>query len=93
MNNAQDPNQLSSNRQAELRVWMFRNRLTYSEIGRRMDGITCSGVLRLVQGARMPVARHRQMLALGIPEELLPAPLDVPCGPRPRASSPTGGGV
>lgn len=74
-----------ADRMTELRVWMLRRKLTYVEIGRRMGGLTSGGVLRLVQGDRMPVERHQQMLALGIPVELLPVPMDVPAGRPPRA--------
>lgn len=84
MKTIQEPNQLFFDRQAEFRIWMLRNKLTFVEIGKRLGGMTGSGVCRLIQGERMPVARHQQMLALGIPEELLPFPLDVPLGRKPH---------
>ena len=88
MESTQEIIRLSADRQAELRVWLIRNGMTYAEIGRRM-GITSSGVLRLVQGERMPTKRHSEMVGMGIPADLLPQPLDVPFGPPRKHPLPT----
>jgi transcriptional regulator with XRE-family HTH domain len=70
----------------DLRIWMLRHGVTYSYLGNAM-GITGNGVMKLLRGERMPVARHRELLELGLPFHLLPMPLDVPAGPKSRASA------
>lgn len=67
---------------------MIRNSLTYVAIGKHL-GMSGSGVLRLISGKRMPVKRHAQLLELGVPEYLLPYPLDVPRGPKKKNASPS----
>jgi transcriptional regulator with XRE-family HTH domain len=64
-------------------VWKERQGVSYNEMGRRM-GITGVRVSNLCHGDRMPTHRHAQLIAIGVPRELLPEPLDVKPGPKPR---------
>lgn len=70
-------------RQEKLRLWMSRNRWTYARLARSLD-ITSNAVAKLCNQSTMPVRRHAQIVTLGVPAELLPQPLDVKPGPKPR---------
>jgi hypothetical protein len=63
---------------------MIRNGITYASLGKAL-GITGNGVQRLLQGTRMPVARHHELHELGLPPHLLPPAQDVRPGRKPRA--------
>lgn len=75
-----------ADRVRHLRAWMVLNGITFSALGEKL-GISNSGAQLLLKGERMAVARHKECLALGVPEELLPRPEDVPMG-RPRVELP-----
>lgn len=77
------PNLTSLTRQEALRLWLSRNGLSFSELGRRL-GVTPNSVSKLCDQETMPVRRHAQLLEQGLPAELLPRPLDIKPGPRPR---------
>jgi transcriptional regulator with XRE-family HTH domain len=77
------PNLTSLTRQEALRIWLSRNGLTFSELGRRL-GVTPNSVSKLCDQETMPVRRHAQLLEQGLPAELLPRPEDIKPGPRPR---------
>ena len=79
-----DSNQTFFNRQAELRVWMFRNDITFEAIGRELK-VTGHAVAKMLKGERMPSLRYHQIKSCFlIPDNLLPLPLDVPTGPKPK---------
>ncbi len=77
------PNLTSLTRQEALRLWLSRNGLSFSELGRRL-GVTPNSVSKLCDQETMPVRRHAQLLEQGLPAELLPRPEDIKPGPRPR---------
>ncbi len=77
------PNLTPLSRQEALRVWMARNNLTFTEMGRRMD-VTANNVSKQCDQDTMPVHRHEQLREMGVPEELLPVALDLKPGPKPR---------
>jgi hypothetical protein len=76
-----DANQIRFDRQAEIRIWLFRNGLTFVELGRRM-GVTGNAVLRMLRQPRLSIRRYEQLLAVGVPAELLPHAEDVRRGPK-----------
>ena len=71
------------NRQEALLLWMHRAGQTYTRMGAALD-VTPNAVSKLLGNETIPVQRHKQFLALGVPEELLPQPLDIKPGPKPR---------
>lgn len=72
------------NRQESLRLWMGRTDNTFKAWGRQL-GISGKAVSSLCDNETMPTARHAQLVALGVPKELLPPPLDIKPGPKPKA--------
>ena len=43
-----------------------------------------AGPRMLIARETIPVERYNQLRALGFPEDILPIPLDIPRGPRPK---------
>jgi hypothetical protein len=79
-------------RMRRLRVWKVENGVTWTEMGKHMKGVTGrpvtgNAVQKALQGARMPVDNHRALREAypNLPAELLPIPLDVSPGPKPKA--------
>lgn len=70
-------------RREKLEVWMRREGVTFVALGRHC-GVTPYNVAKLLRQETMPVRRHEQLAAFGVPAELLPAPLDIKPGPKPR---------
>lgn len=66
-----------------LKEWMANHNITYRALGKQL-GISLSGAVQLLSRPTIPTARHSQLLALGFPEDLLPPPLDLPSGPKPK---------
>lgn len=77
------PNLIPVNRQEALLLWMRRTSQTYVRLAGEM-GLTGNAVSKLLSQETMPTHRHRQLLDLGVPEELLPQPMDIKPGPKPR---------
>lgn len=74
-------------RQEALLIWLRRRGLQQCDIARRL-GIGQNTVSRWLNADTIPSWRHRQLLSLGIPEGLLPAPVDIAPGPKRRATRP-----
>ncbi len=79
-------NPIQPTRQEALRLHLVRVKLSFREIGRRIN-VSGSAIAKLCDQETMPVHRHAELMALGIPAELLPAPLNIKPGPKPRAVS------
>jgi len=47
-------------------------------------GISGNAVSKLCDQDTMPVHRHKQLRNLGVPAELLPEPMDLKPGPKPK---------
>lgn len=77
------PNLIPVNRQEALLLWMRRTGRTYVSLGSEIN-VSGNAVSKLLGQETMPTHRHRQLLELGVPEELLPQPLDLKPGPKPR---------
>lgn len=72
----------TESRYERLYNWMLEHRISYPALAKAL-GISESGARRLCNSETIPVERHKQFLALGFPEELLPIGRDRPKG-RPR---------
>jgi hypothetical protein len=69
---------------ADLRRWLYLNNITVADLS-RVCGISKPGIRVALMKDRMPVRHHEAITAAwpDLPVELLPAPLDIPTGPRP----------
>lgn len=74
-------------RQEALRLWLARQGIRQRDIAKRL-GIGENTISRWLGANSIPTWRHRQLLSLGIPEALLPAPVDIAPGPKRRATLP-----
>lgn len=70
-------------RHDKLVLWLKKNGLDFAKLGKAI-GITRVSVGRLCRSETIPVRRHKQLTALGVPADLLPEPLDLNPGPRRR---------
>lgn len=76
--------QLDITRQDMLSIWLKKNGRTQADIARALEVGEVS-VSRWMRAASIPEKRHEQLVKLGIPAELLPAPLDITPGPKKKA--------
>lgn len=75
------PEYIELTRLERLIIWMRRNNINFSEIGESL-GITRMSAGRLCKAERIPSSRHRELVQLGIPTDLLPPAEDVRRGPK-----------
>lgn len=68
-------------RTVRLRRWMSAYSVTYRWLGEQI-GISGQAVRYFLTGETIPIERHRQLVELGVPVDLLPVALDVPSGPH-----------
>lgn len=73
-----DPN--GSDRQTSLKAWLVYHGVPMHKLASAI-GVHPSMVSRIIRGERAPAKRIQQLIALGIPEELLPAPSPPPGRP------------
>ncbi|MBN2140859.1 MAG: helix-turn-helix transcriptional regulator [Desulfovibrionaceae bacterium] len=76
-------NSIQPTRQESLRLYLGRAGLSFREIGRRID-VSGAAIAKLCNQETMPTRRHAELIAMGIPAGLLPEPLDIKPGPKPR---------
>lgn len=62
---------MAMSRKEMLRRWMLEWNLTYSDFAKRL-GVSVSGAFHLLNRDSIPKERHAALLALGVPEALLP---------------------
>lgn len=72
---------LNLNRQGRLIGWLKQEGITQAEIARSLSASEQT-VSRWIRSDSIPSWRHRQLVAFGIPEELLPPAIDIPSGPK-----------
>lgn len=70
-------------RQELLHLWFRRNGIRQREIAARL-GMSETCFCRLLRKDSISTWRHQQLLALGLPPELLPQARDIAPGPRRR---------
>lgn len=73
-------------RQAKLEAFLSAHRISKSQLAELL-GIHGSYVGKICSGERRPKEHIEQLIALGIPADLLPSPCDGRPGPKPRAAS------
>ena len=71
-----------ASRYEKLRRWMRAHAITFAAIARQTGAGTTTIQIQLA-GETMPVHRHKELVALGFPPELLPRAQDLKRGPRP----------
>lgn len=74
-------------RQDRLRAWLALHGIRFGELAEQL-GVHPSMITRIVKGERAPAKRIRQLLELGIPEDLLPEPSPPPGRPAKNARTP-----
>lgn len=62
---------MAMSRKERLRRWMLEWDLTYSDFAKRL-GVSVSGAFHLLNRDSISKERHAALLALGVPEALLP---------------------
>ena len=70
-------------RQERLSIWLRREGVSVSSIAQRLN-VQVMTVSRWLKAERLSSWRHRQLVELGIPAELLPPAVDVAPGPQKR---------
>lgn len=73
--------QIDLTRQAMLLGWLKQNGITQSSIAQALE-TSGQSVSRWMRAETIPSWRHEQLLKFGIPEELLPRPMNIPSGPK-----------
>ena len=71
-----------ASRHDRLRRWMLMHSISIAALARQI-GASNSSVLYWLKNETMPVRRHRELVALGFPPELLPRAADIRRGPHP----------
>ena len=71
-------------RAVRCREWMQEHNITFPALATQLGLKSDTGPRMLIARETIPVERYNQLRALGFPEELLPIPLDIPRGPRPK---------
>lgn len=87
MESAEHVTLTTATRQERLAIHLRRNNLTFAHIGRLL-GCSRGSANRLCNAETAPTRRVEQLLELGIPADLLPTPLDIAPGPKPREHQP-----
>jgi len=71
----------STDRQHKLEAWLSYHRILKNRLAIEL-GVHPSMISRIIKGDRAPKERIQQLVALGIPEPLLPAPSRPPGRPK-----------
>lgn len=75
-------------RAEKLEVYLKRRKLTFVHIAKSIS-VTPTSARRMLSNNFIPTWRFNQLLAAGIPEELLPPARDVAPGRKPKSQSKT----
>ncbi len=70
-------------RQAALMLWLEERQISYQALA-DVIGVSRPFIQKMLNHDTIPAKRHKQLVALGIPEELLPPPFTGVYG-RPRS--------
>lgn len=74
---------MSTDRFARAKEWMAEHDVTYRALGEKI-GVGISRARDLLTRNTIPTARHAQLVELGFPADILPEPMDLPPGPKPK---------
>lgn len=73
-------------RQARLNAWIAQNGLRKCDLARAL-GVSPAMISEIISGRSAPRGRIEQLVALGVPEDLLPEPSDARPGRRGSAEA------
>ncbi len=73
-------------RAEKLEVYLKRKNITFSNIAKSI-GVAPASARRMLLNEFIPTWRHKQLLAAGIPEQLLPPARDVAPGRKPKKAT------
>lgn len=78
----------NTERRQELRNWMYLNGITVKRFAKVIK-ISDAHASNMIGQSTMPTRHHAKILKTfpDLPAELLPKPLDIPSGPRPKGLS------
>lgn len=71
-------------RAVRCREWMQEHDITFPALATQLGMKSNAGPRMLLAKETIPVRRYNQLRALGFPEDILPIPLDLPRGRRPK---------
>ena len=71
-------------RAVRCREWMQERYITFPALAKQLGMKSEAGPRMLIARETIPVERYNQLRAPGFPEDILPIPLDIPRGPRPK---------
>lgn len=74
---------MSTNRFVRAKEWMTEHDITYRALGEQL-GVSIGGARAFLARDTIPTGRHAQLVELGFPEDILPTPMDLPPGPKPK---------
>ena len=66
------------------REWMDAHDITFLALAKQIGMKSDNGARALLSRETLSVFRFNQLRELGFPEDILPIPLDLPRGPRPK---------
>lgn len=75
------PQDAGPGRQRQLQSWLALHGMSKTYLAKSL-GVHASMISRIISGERAPKERLRQLMDLGIPQELLPAPSRPPGRPK-----------
>ncbi|MDR0477015.1 MAG: hypothetical protein LBH14_03630 [Desulfobulbaceae bacterium] len=72
----------------DLRCWMYLHNVKVGDFSRAC-GVSDTSINVFIRKSRMPVRHHRAICEAfpDLPIELLPEPIDIPTGPKPKGLS------
>lgn len=70
-------------RKEKMFEWMMANDLTYKKIS-ALIGVSPTFASVMFTRPSIPTRRHRQLVEVGVPPEIIPPAKDIPPGPRPK---------
>lgn len=80
--------QINLTRQAMLLAWLKQEGITQASIAKALETSEQS-VSRWMRAETIPSWRHEQLVKFGLPEKLLPKPMNIPSGPKKKMVLPT----
>jgi len=86
MESSSEHNLITPTRQEALNIWISREGLSHARIARAL-GLTQSAVSKMLKRDTAPVHRVEQLREFGIPLHLLPQPVNLKPGPKPRSEA------
>ena len=74
---------MSKKRISAMKQWLEAHNITYRAVGDKL-GVTVGGAYALLTRDTIPTDRYAQLVDLGFPKDILPEPMDLSPGPKPK---------